>query len=309
MGDIARMRITLFLLIANTFLVNAGFLISFLIRYGISFPKDNFLPYKRSLVFLTLMYISALSFLEVYKSRFKSSWDLFKRIFLGLFFGTLLGIAFVYVFRANWGAFPTSVFILSFFINLVLIFKLNHYVLKAKKKIKKNVAVIGQDDIDDIVGEKAVVKRIKIDEIEQILKHTDVDEIVICERTQNEKDLNLLIYLIQKLKIDVVFNPSIYMELLHGKINGENSFHFLSTFVGEKPDMEEFLIRSLDVIGSILILLISMPVTISISLLIKISSPGPVLCKQQRVGKDGEIFILYKFRSERRFEKCYPDKG
>ena len=290
------MRTTL-LLIANAFVINSGFLISFLIRYGIPFREDNFLPYKKSFVFLTLIYILALSFFGVYKSRFKSSWDLFKRVFLGLFFGTLLSIAFVYVFRTDWGSFPTSVFIFSFFINLLLIFKLNQRVLKAKKKIGKKIVVIGEDDIDDIVGKKAVVKRIKIDEIKQLVKHTDVDEIVICERIQNEEDLNLLIYLVQKLKIDVVFNPSIYMELLLGKINGENSLHFLSTFVGEKPDVEEFLIRSLDIIGSVLILLISMPVTILISLFIKISSPGPVLYKQQRVGKDGEIFTLCKFRT------------
>lgn len=291
------MRTTLLVLIANAFVINGGFLISFLLRYGIPFREDNFLPYKKSFVFLTLIYILALSFFRGYKSRFKSSWDLFKRVFLGLFFGTLLSIAFVYVFRTDWGSFPTSVFILSFFINLLLIFKLNQRVLKAKKKIKKNIVVIGEDDIDDIVGKKAVVKRIKIDEIKQLVKHTDVDEIVICERIQSEEDLNLLIYLVQKLKIDVVFNPSIYMELLLGKINGENSLHFLSTFVGEKPDMEEFLIRSLDIIGSVLILLISMPVTILISLFIKISSPGPVLYKQQRVGKDGEIFTLCKFRT------------
>ena len=87
------------------------------------------------------------------------------------------------------------------------------------------------------------------------------------------------------------------MELLLGRINGQNSLHFLSTFVGEKPDVEEFLIRSLDIIGSVFILLISMPVTILISLLIKIFSHGPVLYKQQRVGKAGEIFTLCKFRT------------
>jgi len=291
------MRITLLLLIANAFVINGGFLISFLIRYGIPFPEGNFLPYKKSFVFLMLIYILALSFFRVYKSRFKSSWDLFKRVFLGLFFGTLLSIAFVYVFRTKWGSFPTSVFILSLLTNLLLIFKLNQRILKAKKKITKKIVVIGEDDIDDIVGKKAVIQRIKIDEIKQLVKHTDVDEIVICERIQKQEDLNLLIYLVQKLKIDVVFNPSIYMELLLGRINGENSLHFLSTFVGEKPDMEEFLIRSLDIMGSVFILLISVPLTTLISLVIKISSPGPVFYKQQRVGKDGKIFTLYKFRT------------
>jgi len=286
------MSVQLILLIANAVLINLGFLITFLIRYG-SFPESNFLPYRKSFVFLTLIYISALSFFRVYKRRFKSSWDLFKRVFLGLFFGTLLSIAFVYVFRAKWSAFPTSVFVLSFVINLLLIFKANQYVLKAKNKIKRKVIVIGEDDIEDIVGKKAVVERFGSDEIRQLAKHTDIDEVVICERIQNENDLNFLIYLIQKLRIDVVFNPSIYVELLSGRITGENSFHFLSTFVGEKPDVEEFLMRSLDIVGSILIL----PVAILIFPLIKISSRGPVLYKQQRVGKDGRTFTLYKFRT------------
>ena len=295
--EFGHMAVQIFLFIVNTILINVGFLISFCIRYGLPFPERNFLPYRKSFVFVTLIYIAALSFFRVYKSRFRSSWDLFKRVFLGLLFGTLLGVAFVYVFRTKWGAFPTTVFALSFFINLLLIFKANQYILKARKKIKKKVIVIGQDDIDDIVGRKAVVEKIRSDEIEQLAKHNDVDEVVICERIQNERDLNLLIYLIQKLKIDVVFEPSIYVELLSGRINGDNSFGFLSTFVGEKRDVEEFLMRGLDTLGSILILLIYTPVTIFISLIIKISSPGPVFYKQQRVGKDGKVFTLYKFRT------------
>ena len=288
-------RIILFLF--DVILINLGFLLSFLIRYGLPFPEGNFLPYRRSFVFLTLIYIAALSFFRVYKSRFRSSWDLFKRVFLGLFFGTLLSVAFVYVFRIKWGAFPTGIFVLSFFINLLLIFKVNQFILKARKKIKKKVLVIGQDRIYDIVGEKTFVEKIGSEEIGQLEKYRDIDEVVICERIKNEKDLSLLIYLVQKLKIEVVFDPSIYVELLSGRINGDNSVNFLSTFVGEKRDLEEFLIRGLDTVGSILILLFSAPVTILIPLLIKISSSGPVFYKQQRVGKDGKLFTLYKFRT------------
>ena len=278
-------------------LINLAFLLSFLYRYGLPFPERVFTPYKSSFVFLTLIYIATLSFFRVYKNRFRSSWDLFKRVFLGLFFGTLLSIAFVYVFRINWGAFPTGIFVLSFFLNLLLIFKLNQYILKAGKKIKKKVLVIGQDNIDDIVGRKAVVEIIGSDEIAEFSKYKDIDEVVISERIQNDKELNLLIFLVQKLKIDVVFNPSIYMELLSGRIKGDNSVHFLSTFVGEKGDVEEFLMRCLDIVGSVLILLVSTPVTILVPLLIKISSSGPVFYKQQRVGKDGKLFTLYKFRT------------
>jgi len=285
------------LIITNIFMINIGFLLSFLVRYGLPFPQRNFLPYRKSFIFVTLIYMAALSFFRVYKSRFKSSWDMFKRIFMGLFSGTLLSIAFVYVFRIKWEAFPTTIFALSFLINLLMIFKLNQYVLKTRKRIKKKVLVIGKDNIDDIVGRKAVVEIIGSDEIAEFAKYKDVDEVVISERIQNNKELNLLVFLVQKLKIDVVFNPSIYVELLSGRINGDNSVHFLSTFVGEKRDLEEFLIRCLDIAGSILILLVSTPVAILIPLLIKISSPGPVFYKQQRVGKDGKLFTLYKFRT------------
>ena len=287
----------IFLFFANMFVLNGAFLLSFLIRYGNDIPKYCFPAYQNSFIFLTLIYTASLSFFRVYKNRFKSSWDLFKRIFLGLFFGTLLSIAFVYVFRVKLGAFPTGIFVLSFFMNLLLIFKLNQYILKAKRKIKKQVVVIGKNDIDNIIEKRAVVKNINSDEIGQLLTSRDIDEVVICERIQNENDLSLLLYLIQKLKIDVFFKPSIYMELLSGRINGTNSYHFLSTFVGEKRDIEEFLIKSFDIIGSIFLLLIFTPAFITISLLIKIFSPGPLFYKQKRVGKDGKIFTLYKFRT------------
>jgi len=289
------MRVVVLLL--DAILVNVAFLCAFLIRYGLAIPEVNFVPYRNTSVFLTVIYIAALFFAGTYESRFRSSWELFKRIFLGLFLGTLLSVAFIYVFRIKWGAFPTGVLILSFFINLLLIFKLNQRILKFGKRIKKKVVVIGEDDVDDIVTKKADIERKKIDEIEELIKYNDIDEIVICENMQNKENLNLLIHLLQKLKIDVVFSPSSYLALLPEKINGGNSIHLLSTFIGKKPDVEEFLIKSLDLTGSTLTLLISIPIMILISFLIKISSAGPILYKQQRVGKDGEIFTLYKFRT------------
>jgi len=291
------MIIQLILFLINIILINVAFLLSFIFRYGLPFPEYNFAPFKNSFLFLTVIYISSLSFFRVYKRRFTSSWDLFKRIFLGLSVGTLLSIAFVYTFRARWGAFPTSIFILSFFMNLILIFKINQYILKAAKKVRKNAVIIGEGEVVDIIGKRAVVKRIKVDEIEQLVKGSDIDEIVICERIQREKDLNLLIFLIKKLKCEVVFSPSVYVKLLPERINGENSLHFLNTFIGRKRDIEEFFIRSLDILGSLVILFISAPISVLSALLIKCTSSGPVLYKQERVGKDGKVFTLYKFRT------------
>jgi lipopolysaccharide/colanic/teichoic acid biosynthesis glycosyltransferase len=55
--------------------------------------------------------------------------------------------------------------------------------------------------------------------------------------------------------------------------------------------------RSLDVGGSFFALCVSSPVWIAVAIAIKITSPGPVLFRQQRIGEAGKRFTFLKFRS------------
>ena len=57
--------------------------------------------------------------------------------------------------------------------------------------------------------------------------------------------------------------------------------------------------RILDIIASVVGLILAAPLSAIIAVLIKLTSPGPVLFKQMRVGKDGKQFLFYKFRSMR----------
>ncbi len=290
------MFVLIFLIFLDCILINFGTLVSFGIRYGLSFPESNFLPYKSSFVFLTLIYMATLALFGVYKSRFRSSWELFKRIFSGLFLGTLLSVTFVYVFRIKWGSFPTTVFIISFLVNIFLIFKFNQLVLRLCGRIKKRILVIGEGDIEDITIGKADIKRIGTDDIENMAEITDIDEIIVCDIPE-ERGMGFITYLAQKFKIDIIFSPACYVKLLPERINGNNLSHSLLTFISRKRDAEEVAMRILDVVGSIAILALSLPVTILVVILIRLTSGRPVLYKQERVGKDGRIFTLYKFRT------------
>lgn len=58
-----------------------------------------------------------------------------------------------------------------------------------------------------------------------------------------------------------------------------------------------FLKRCGDIIGSVVVLTLLSPVLIIIGLLIKLESKGPILFKQSRIGRNGEPFTIYKFRS------------
>ena len=57
--------------------------------------------------------------------------------------------------------------------------------------------------------------------------------------------------------------------------------------------------RLVGIVVSILLLLIVLPVIPLVVILIKATSPGPVLYKQKRIGKDGVVFNCYKFRTMR----------
>jgi lipopolysaccharide/colanic/teichoic acid biosynthesis glycosyltransferase len=55
--------------------------------------------------------------------------------------------------------------------------------------------------------------------------------------------------------------------------------------------------RALDLIGAFLLLLLLLPLLLLLALLVKLTSPGPVLYRWRVVGKGGRPFISYKFRS------------
>ena len=58
-----------------------------------------------------------------------------------------------------------------------------------------------------------------------------------------------------------------------------------------------FIKRCIDLLGSLIGLIIISPVLIIISILIKLTSEGPVFFRQERLGKDGKIFKILKFRT------------
>ena len=57
--------------------------------------------------------------------------------------------------------------------------------------------------------------------------------------------------------------------------------------------------RVADIVLSLLMVLILSPLMIFTAIGVKLSSPGPVFFRQQRVGKDKKIFSMLKFRSMR----------
>ena len=68
-------------------------------------------------------------------------------------------------------------------------------------------------------------------------------------------------------------------------------------YVPLDDDFNKFLKYSSDYIISIIAIIITSPVMIIIAIAIKLTSRGPVIFKQERIGHNGKPFMMYKFRS------------
>jgi exopolysaccharide biosynthesis polyprenyl glycosylphosphotransferase len=290
------MLIRLLIFIVDMVLINAAFLLAFVLRYGFKVPEYNFEPYRENFIYLTSLYAMSFLMTNAFRSRFRSYWELFKSISNAFVLGSLLNVGLIYIFRLRWISFPSSVFAISLPIGIIIIFLVNLLILRKTGRLKRKVVVIGKDEPLDILENK-LNEKIYISNIEELMHHEDIDEVVILERVHDDRQLNLLIYLLLKLKVSVVFGPAIYAELLSENVMEENSLQFLTTFIGRKSDYEESLIRALDVVGSIILLIVFSPLMAIAAILIKLTAGSPIFYKQVRISKDGNTFMLYKFKT------------
>lgn len=109
------MDIKALILFIDVIVIHLGFVISFWIR----FHHRDFacLMLVRNFVVIPILvsiYILSMIISGIYKNKLNSEILLFKKIFKGLIIGALVGMSFLYVFRAKGGGFPSSIFLISF---------------------------------------------------------------------------------------------------------------------------------------------------------------------------------------------------
>jgi exopolysaccharide biosynthesis polyprenyl glycosylphosphotransferase len=94
------------------------------------------------------------------------------------------------------------------------------------------------------------------------------------------------------------YPDQLFDSLLVGTVTPLDAFPFLEhrARVGGRGDLVK---RAIDVVGSAVLLLLLAPVMLITALAVAITSPGPVIFRQTRLGQGGMPFVFYKFRSMR----------
>lgn len=130
------------------------------------------------------------------------------------------------------------------------------------------------------------------------VEEANIDEVWLCMSLDMGKSIRTILYALRHSTVEVRFIPSFSdMQLLHysmGEVVGRTS---IDLSVSPIKGMAWLAKRTEDlVVGSLICILIT-PVCLIIGLAIKITSPGPILFKQDRTGDNGQHFKVYKFRS------------
>ena len=146
-----------------------------------------------------------------------------------------------------------------------------------------------------------VSKPVVIGDYSQILhicQNGDVDRIVVAlDERRGKFPLEQLLYC--RLKGIPVDDGVAFTEQLAGKLSVENlhpSFLIFSDGFKRSAILKQVK-RGFDILASAVALTLLFPLNLLVALAIKLDSAGPILYRQERVGEDGKIFNLLKFRS------------
>ncbi|MBQ9511910.1 MAG: undecaprenyl-phosphate glucose phosphotransferase [Lachnospiraceae bacterium] len=139
----------------------------------------------------------------------------------------------------------------------------------------------------------------KLDELQSLLEQNRYDEAAIALPLDRYDHLEELVAICEKSGIRTKFIPD-YTSLFPGNPYTEDLMGLPIINVRYVPltnTYNRFFKRFMDIIGAIVAIILFSPFMLASAIAVKCSSKGPVIFKQERIGRFGKPFMMYKFRS------------
>ncbi|HET9496221.1 MAG TPA: undecaprenyl-phosphate glucose phosphotransferase [Chloroflexia bacterium] len=135
----------------------------------------------------------------------------------------------------------------------------------------------------------------------ELVRREKVDEVIIALQGASDADMRDILDIIQDETVSVKIYPDAFQLMTQNEVTvGElGGLPLLSVKDVALRGWNRRVKRAFDIVFSAAVLVLTAPLFLLISALVKISSPGPVFFIQERVGLDGKPFKLVKFRTMR----------
>ncbi|GIW66256.1 MAG: hypothetical protein KatS3mg095_0154 [Candidatus Parcubacteria bacterium] len=293
------------LIFLDTLFFYISLFITIYLRYGFEFEtlKQHFLGFTLILPFWLIAFYSQNFYsFDLFKNKF--SLRLIKAFSLGF----VITIIFFY-FSPQLKISPkTNLFLFILIYLFIFIVYRNWFEDRFLKNKKIKILVILPKNFIERFKKDFVnltIYDFTIYEENLIYNYLDFNAIVISRKIYNQELINKIIEKIN-YRVPIIELIDFYEKNL-GRIPLEeiDEYWILREIINPELKFQSFIKRILDIILSLIIGILSLPLLPLIALSIYLNSPGSIIFKQKRIGKGNKEFTIYKFRTMRNL----PDQG
>jgi len=324
-------------IVIDIILINVAFVLAYWVRYDLQLFRAvdpaydvSYWVYLPFALLFTLLLILVYRQYGVYRLRRQISWfDEFYAIVNGTATGTIITIVFIFLYQ---GAFYSRVIFIYTAIFAVTFLGISRLVkvailryLRRRGIGTKRVLIVGAGEVARTVMRAVVanpecgfqivgflddnptkgetdIGRFKAlgrtDNLTDLLIKEKIDEVILTLPWQYHRKIMTLMSQCERQNVSTRIVPDMFqMRLSHMQIEEVAGVPMIGMREVSISGLNQFIKRMIDVTIAGLAVILGAPLAALLALMIKMESPGPVLFEQQRVGKNGRLFTMYKFRS------------
>lgn len=138
----------------------------------------------------------------------------------------------------------------------------------------------------------------EIDDVRSIVTVNSVDDVVVALPQRAYGRVNTLVYQLHDLPVTVRVVPDYFsLALYRASVDEFGGVPMINLRDPALNEVERLIKRIFDLVISGMTFILMSPIMGLITFLIRLDSPGPAIFVQERVGENGRLFKMYKFRS------------
>lgn len=321
------------LVIGDIFFIAISFFITYYMRFYLNLiPVKLGIPdiryYLYLMPFVVFFYLLSFNYSGLYiEIERKSIFNIFSKIFVSSLIAVVFLLSFTFFIREiTYSRVLMFIFWIISFIVLFLwriCFRNLYHVLHKHEIIIQRIVIVGATELSKMLieriqrntatGYKIIgfldnkIKKAfynipylgKIKDLNKIIKKYEVDEIFIGIPDFDRKKLTEFILSNENVQFKIA---SDILGLICRNVEYDELFEIPVFSVKDLPldkMRNRFIKRTLDIVLSVIILLLTFPLFVLIGIIIKLTSKGPVFYKQERISRGEKNFKMLKFRTMR----------
>ena len=139
-----------------------------------------------------------------------------------------------------------------------------------------------------------------VKDLDAVLSQRPVDQVILALPLEDQAAVKPLMEQLALHTVDVKVVPDLYQYItLYGGMEEFGGLPIISLQGDPMTGWNMVAKRAFDILFSLVAILVSAPVMLVTALMVKLTSRGPILYKQERMGMDGHTFHILKFRTMR----------